>query len=96
MVRGGSKIVVFDKVIEKLSVFLKDIKDMREPKHKKLRNYKKLELNAIEAYIKSCEWGEKMIREPNRVKQSAIVFQVSLAESYWEAAAKESLDFLKK
>ena len=92
----SDRLATFSEALEKMPVILKVMKDVPQPKHKKLRAYKKLEEQALEAYMKSCEWGMKILVEPNRVKQSAIVFQSSLAASYWELASKEAMDFLRK
>jgi len=92
----SDRLAAFSEALERMPVLLKAMKEAPQPKHKKLRAYKKLEEQALDAYIKSCEWGMKALKEPNRVKQSAIVFQSSLATSYWELAGKEAVDFLKK
>jgi hypothetical protein len=92
----SDRLAAFSEALERMPTILKAMKEAPQPKHKKLRNYKKLEEQALDAYIKSCEWGRKALLEPNRVKQSAIVFQSSLASSYWEIAGKEAQNFLRK
>lgn len=92
----SDRLAAFSEALEKMPVILKAMKETPQPKHKKLRAYKKLEEQALDAYIKSCEWGMKMLVETNRVNQSAIAFQTSLAASYWESAGKEAVQFLRK
>ena len=86
----------FSEALEKLPAILNSMKQTPKPKQKELRTIKKLEESALDAYIKSCEWGMKLLKDPRRAQYSAMTFQVSLATSYWEISAKEAAKFLKK
>jgi len=66
-----------------------------KPKDKRLRTYKKLEESALDAYINSCQWAMKLLKEPSRSQYAAMAFQASLATSYWEVSAKEAVGFLR-
>ena len=90
------KFAAFSEALEKLPVILNSMKQTPKPKPKELRTVKKLEESALDAYIKSCEWGIKSLKDPSRAKYSAIVFQTSLAESYWKISAEEAAKFLKR
>jgi hypothetical protein len=90
------RFAAFSEALEKLPAILNSMKQAPTPKPKELRTVKKLEESALDAYIKSCEWSLKLLKDPNRVKYSAIAFQTSLATSYWETSAKEAQAFLKK
>lgn len=90
------KLAAFSEAVEKLPAILSSMKQSTKPKQKELRRVKKLEESALDAYIKSCEWSLKQLRDPNRAKYSAIAFQSSLAASYWEISAKEAAAFLRK
>lgn len=89
----------FSEALNELPNILKSIKQAPELvgiNMRKLRSIQKLEEKAIEAYIKSCESGIKLLQNPSRARYSAIVFQTSLAASYWETSAKEAAAFMKK
>jgi hypothetical protein len=90
------KHAAFSEALEKLPVILNSMKQTPKPKAKELRTVKKLEESALDAYIKSCEWSLKLLKDPNRVKYSAMTFQISQAESYWKISAEEAAKFLKK
>lgn len=86
----------FSEALEKLPAILESMKQTTKPKQKELRTIKKLEESALDAYIKSCDWGMKLLKDSNRARYSAMTFQLSLATSYWEISAKEGAKFLKK
>jgi hypothetical protein len=90
------RVQAFSEALEKLPAILNSMKQAPEPKQKQLCKVKRLEKSALDAYIKSCEWGMKYLRDPSRAEYSAIVFQSSLATSYWETSAKEAAEFLRK
>ncbi|MBA7602722.1 hypothetical protein ES703_09818 [subsurface metagenome] len=93
------KFEAFSEALKELPDILESIKEAPELKGinmRKLRGIQKLEEKAMEAYIKSCESGIKFLKDPSRARYSAIIFQTSLATSYWEASAKEAAAFLKK
>jgi len=89
------KIVAFQKALSELPIILASMRQSPKPKDKRLRTYKKLEESALDAYIKSCEWGIKMLKEPSRSQYAAMGFQAKLAISYWEISAKEAVAFLR-
>jgi hypothetical protein len=88
------KSAAFSEALEKLPVILNSMK--KAPKPKELRTVKKLEESALDAYIKSCEWCINFLKDQSRVKYSAMVFQGSIATSYWEKSAQEATAFLNK
>ncbi|MFC1977200.1 hypothetical protein ACFLWS_02910 [Chloroflexota bacterium] len=90
------KFAAHSEALERLPAILNSMKQASKPKPKELRTVKKLEESALDAYIKSCEWSLKLLKDPNRAKYSAIVFQTQLAESYWKISAESAASFLKK
>jgi chaperonin GroEL (HSP60 family) len=93
------KFEAFSEALRELPRMLESMKQAPELKGinmRKLRSIQKLEEKAIEAYIKSCELGIKFVQNPSRIGYSAIVFQTSIASSYWETSAKEAASLLKK
>ena len=93
------KFEAFSEALKELPNILESIKrapELEGINMRKLRSIQKLEEKAMEAYIKSCELGIKFLQDPSRARYSAIVFQTSLATSYWETSAKEAASFLKK
>ena len=93
------KFEAFSEALVELPNILNSIRRAPELKGinmKKLRSIQKLEEKAMEAYIKSCELGIKFLENPSRAGYSKIVFQTSLASSYWETSAKEAAALLQK
>lgn len=93
------KFEAFSEALKELPNVLESIKQAPELKGinmRKLRSIQKLEEKAMEAYIKSCELGIKFLENPSRVGYSKIVFQTSLASSYWETSAKEAAALLQR
>jgi hypothetical protein len=89
------KIAAFSKALSELPIILASMRQSPKPKDKRLRTYKNLEESALDAYIKSCEWGIKLLKEPGCAQHAATNFQASLATSYWEISAKEAVAFLR-
>ena len=93
------KFEAFSEALRELPGILESIKQAPELKGinmRKLRSIQKLEEKAMGAYIKSCELGIKFLQHPSRAWHSKIIFQTSLATSYWETSAKEAASLLKK
>jgi len=55
----------FQEGLEKLPAILKSMKQTPKPKTKKLRRFKMLEEHGLDAYIKACECGIKLLKEPS-------------------------------
>lgn len=91
-----NRIAAHSEALERLPGVLDSMKQFPKPKAKALRTVKKLEETALDAYIKACDWSLKRMKDPNRARYSATVFQSSLATSYWEISAKEAAKFLQK
>lgn len=95
------KFKAFTEALEELPVILDSMKQAPKPEAKELRRIKSLEESALQAYIKSCEWSIKSLKNQNRVRYSAycaakMVFQLHLATSYWEAASAATHTFSEK
>lgn len=94
-VSDEKKIATFSKALSELPLILASMRQSPKPKDKRLRTYERLEEIALDAYIKSCEWAIKLLKEPIRSRYAAMGFQASLATSYWEISSKEAAAFLR-
>jgi len=89
----------FQEGLEKLPAILKSMKQTPKPKTKKLRRFKMLEEHGLDAYIKACECGIKLLKEPSptgmasRIRYAAMMFQISQATSYFDLANENIASF---
>jgi hypothetical protein len=93
------RFAALSEALEKLPSILQSLKTA--PKFigvdmKKLRKIQMFEVKALDAYIKGCERSMKLLKDPSRVRYSAMTFQISLASSYWDLSKEALAEFFKK
>lgn len=90
------KIAAYSEALEKLPVILKSMRQAVSPRMTELRKIKMLQQSAMDAYIKSCEWGMQSQTDPSRVRYSAQTFFISQANFHWDLAGEEIDSFFER
>jgi hypothetical protein len=90
------KLAALSEALEKLPALLKSMKETPVPKIKELQKILKLEVKALDTYIKSCDYELKYLKDQKPINvHMALIFSQETA-SCWHESAKKARPFLGK
>ena len=87
------KLAALSEAQEKLPDILKSMKEIPVPKIKEIKKILKLEIKALENYIKSCDYRVKYLKDQKPVDIHMAVIFTQETISYWHESAKKAKSF---